>query len=206
MDRHGNAYAEGVPYARGRILGASDDDLTKVAQAQAHIRARRERGEPVHLMSGLERRLDARAEDIEMMDDELAQAFHGQRLRDVGLAHLGGDPGRHDVIVTSRLTSALLVAADVMIRPGDVVLGVSPRYSHPAVVRAVAHARGEFTDCTGVAALRQELARRERVDALFITRLSVSYEILSTADLLEVVKLAKSDDIQAFVLAYFDLA
>ena len=94
VDRLGNTYAEGVPYARGRILGASADDLTKVAQAQAHIRARRERGEPVHLMSGLERRLDARADDLEMMDDELAQAVHGERLREVGLAHLGGDPER----------------------------------------------------------------------------------------------------------------
>jgi L-seryl-tRNA(Ser) seleniumtransferase len=191
VDRLGNEHAADVPYARGRILRASADDLTKVAQAQAHIRARRDRGDPVYLLSGLERRLDARPEDIEAMDDEMAQALHGGRLRDVGLAHLGGDPDCHDVIVTNRLTAALLVAADVMVRPGDVVLGVSPRYSHPAVVRAVAHGGGRFTDCIGLAGLREALGKHERADVVFITRLSVSYEILSLSELTEVVSLAK---------------
>ena len=33
-----------------------------------------------------------------------------------------------------------------LLEPGDTVIGVSPRYSHPAVVRAVAHARARFTE------------------------------------------------------------
>lgn len=191
QDRLGNDYAPDVPYARGRILRSSADDLTKVETAQLHLRARRERNQPVYLMSGLERRLDAEPDDIAMMDDELASAVYGHRLRDIGLEHLGGHSQRHDIVVTNRLTAALLVAADVMIAPGDVVLGVSPRYSHPAVFRAVAHARGAFTDCAGVNAFRAEMEKRERVDVVFITRLSVSYEIMEAEDLTSVVSLAR---------------
>jgi len=191
VDRLGNPLAPGVPYARGRILRETADDLRKVAVAQSHLRARRAAGLPVWLMSGLERRLDAREQDLELMDDELAGALHGERLREVGLEHLGGDPARHDVLLTNRLTAALLIAADVMIEPGDVVLGVSPRYSHPAVVRAVAHARGTFTDCAGLGALRAELERRERVDVVFVTRLAVSYEIMDERDLEHAIGLAR---------------
>lgn len=191
VDRLGNPLAPGVPYARGRILRETADDLRKVAVAQSHLRARRAAGLPVWLMSGLERRLDAREQDLELMDDELAGALHGERLREVGLEHLGGDPARHDVLLTNRLTAALLIAADVMIEPGDVVLGVSPRYSHPAVVRAVAHARGTFTDCAGLGALRAELERRERVDVVFVTRLAVSYEIMDERDLAHAIGLAR---------------
>jgi L-seryl-tRNA(Ser) seleniumtransferase len=199
QDRLGNEFAPDVPYARGRILARAADDLVKVSAAQRHMQALRDAGKPVYLMSGLERRLDAHADDIPMMDDELAGAFYGDRLRELGLEHLGGDPARHDVILTNRLTAALLVAADVMIRPGDVVLGVSPRYSHPAVVRAVAHGGGTFKDCTGVAEFRRELQSREAVDLVFITRLAVSYEIMDLKDLEAIVALATERGLRTIV-------
>lgn len=190
-DRLGNAFAPDVPYARGAILREAADDLVKLSTAQAHMRAHREAGTPIHQLSGLERRLDARAEDIPLMDDEFASAFHEQQLREVGLAHLGGNASEHDVLLTNRLTAALLVAADVMVRPGANVLGVSPRYSHPAVFRAVAHARGHFEDCVGLAGLRAALDRHEQVDVVFITRLAVSYEILDARELAQIVALVK---------------
>ncbi|MFT5172082.1 MAG: L-seryl-tRNA(Ser) seleniumtransferase [Gammaproteobacteria bacterium] len=199
QDRLGNEFAPDVPYARGRILTNAADDLVKVAAAQRHMRSLRDAGKPVYLLSGLERRLDAHADDIPMMDDELAGAFYGEQLRERGLEHLGGDPARHDVILTNRLTAALLVAADVMIQPGDVVLGVSPRYSHPAVARAVAHGGGVFHDCAGVAAFRRELESREKVDLVFITRLAVSYEILDLKDLQTVVNLAAERGLRTIV-------
>lgn len=190
-DRLGNEYAPDVPYARGAILRESADDLVKLSTAQTHLRARRAAGAPIYQLSGLERRLDARAEDIPLMDDEFASAFHEQQLREVSLAHLGGNPREHDIILTNRLTAALLVAADVMVRPGANVLGVSPRYSHPAVFRAVAHARGSFEDCIGLAGLRAALDRHEKVDVVFITRLAVSYEILDARELAQILTLVK---------------
>jgi len=193
-DRFGNPFAEGLSYARGDILPGTADDIEKLKTAWAHIRRRRaDLGEDsVYLLSGLERNLQLDEVDLSIMDDEIASALFTDDVTALGLEHLGGDPAKHDVFVFNRLTAALLTAADVMIKPGDVVIGVSPRYSHPAVRRAVAHGGGSFTDTAGIGAFREALDANDCVDVVFITRLSVSYEILPEADLREIVKLARA--------------
>lgn len=192
-DRMGNPFADGLPYARGDILPTTADDIKKLETAWAHIRRRRETlgDDGVFLLSGLERNLQLDEIDLSIMDDEIASALFSDEVRERGLEHLGGDPAHHDVFVFNRLTAALLTAADVMIKPRDVVIGVSPRYSHPAVTRAVAHGGGIFTDTTGLGAFRQAMDVAERVDVVFITRLSVSYEILPETDLKEIVRIAR---------------
>lgn len=40
-DRFGNAFAEGLAYARGDILPTSADDIVKLRTAWSHIRRRR---------------------------------------------------------------------------------------------------------------------------------------------------------------------
>ena len=192
-DRMGNPFADGLPYARGDILPATADDIKKLETAWTHIRKRRKDlgDDGVFLLSGLERNLQLDEIDLSIMDDEIASALFSDEVRERGLEHLGGDPERHDVFVFNRLTAALLTAADVMINPGDVVIGVSPRYSHPAVTRAVAHGGGVFTDSMGLGAFRQAMDAAERVDVVFITRLSVSYEILPESDLKEIVRIAR---------------
>ena len=192
-DRHGNPFAPGVPYARGALVTSTSDDLVKLRTAWKVIKDRWERlgADSLYLLSGLERGLRLDPVDLRIMDDELASALFIDELTRLGLDHFGGDPAKHDVMVLNRLTAALLVAADVMIKPDDTVIGVSPRYSHPAVVRAVAHARGNFHDTTGLAEFKAALDAADRVDAVFITRLSVSYEILSERDLRDVVRMAR---------------
>ena len=113
-------------------------------------------------------------------------------MTELGLEHLGGDPRRHDVFVFNRLTSALLTAADVMISNGDIVVGVSPRFSHPAVRRAVAHGGGTFTDTAGLGQYKEVMAAAKNVDVVFVTRLSVSYEILSEGDLHQIINIARN--------------
>lgn len=193
-DRFGNPFAEGLSYARGDILPGTADDILKLKTAWAHIRRRRtEMGEKsVYLLSGLERNLQLDEVDLSIMDDEIASALFTDDVTALGLEHLGGDPDKHDVFVFNRLTAALLTAADVIIRPGDTVIGVSPRFSHPAVQRAVAHGGGTFTDTAGLGAFRDALDANAKVDVVFITRLSVSYEILPEADLKEIIKLARN--------------
>ncbi|WNK00201.1 aminotransferase class I/II-fold pyridoxal phosphate-dependent enzyme [Thalassospiraceae bacterium LMO-JJ14] len=193
-DRFGNPFADGLSYARGDILPGTADDIEKLKTAWAHIRRRRaDLGEKsVYLLSGLERNLQLDEVDLSVMDDEIASALFTDDVTTLGLKHLGGDPARHDVFVFNRLTAALLTAADVMIKPGDAVIGVSPRYSHPAVRRAVAHGGGSFTDTAGIGAFRDTMDAHEKVDVVFITRLSVSYEILPEADLKEIVRLAQA--------------
>jgi len=192
-DRHGNPFAPGLPYARGHFVTGTGDDLVKLRTAWKLIRERREHlgPESLYQLSGLERRLHVDPVDLGIMDDELASALFTDEVRRLGLEHFGGDPARHDVMVLNRLTAALLVAADVMIEAGDTVIGVSPRYSHPAVFRAVAHAGGHFRDTTGVAAFRAAMDEAGRVAVVFMTRLSVSYEILSQRDLVEIVRIAR---------------
>ena len=193
-DRFGNAFAPGLSYARGEILPGTADDIVKLKTAWAHIRRRRnELGEnSVYLLSGLERNLQLDEVDLTVMDDEIASALFSDDVTALGLEHLGGNADQHDVFVFNRLTAALLTAADVMIKPGDTVIGVSPRSSHPAVQRAVAHGGGNFTDTVGLGGFREELARHEKIDVVFITRLSVSYELLPEAELHEIVRLARS--------------
>ncbi|MGI9386459.1 MAG: hypothetical protein ACR2OX_03425, partial [Methyloligellaceae bacterium] len=63
---------------------------------------------------------------------------------------------------------------------------------HPAVARAVAHGGGTFTDTVGLGAFKQAMEEADKVDVVFITRLSVSYEILSETDLKEIVRIARA--------------
>ncbi len=200
-DRLGNLFADGLPYARGEILPTTADDIKKLETAWAHIRKRRKAfgDDGVFLLSGLERNLQLDEIDLSVMDDEIASALFSDEVRTRGLEHLGGNPEHHDVFVFNRLTAALLTAADVMINPGDVVIGVSPRYSHPAVTRAVAHGGGSFTDTMGLGEFKQTMDAAEKVDVVFITRLSVSYEILPEADLAEIVRIAREHGAQIMV-------
>ena len=59
VDRFGNAFADGLSYARGRILPSTADDIIKLRVAWSHIsRRRQEFGEDsIYLLSGLERNL-----------------------------------------------------------------------------------------------------------------------------------------------------
>ncbi len=96
----------------------------------------------------------------------------GERLTELGLEHLGGVAGRDDVFVANRMTAALVAAMQVLVRPGARVVGVSPSYSHPAVVRAVRLAGGEFDDGGDIAG----------AELVVLTRLAVTYEALAQDD------------------------
>ncbi len=194
FDRFGNEHAPGFAYARGGLLPDTASDLEKLKTAWAHVRKRHQASglDDLHLMGGLERGFHIDPEDLEILEDELAPALYHDELVQLGLEHLGGNAEAHDVMLLNRQTAALLVAADVMIDEGDTVIGVSPRYSHPCVHRAVAHARGRLVDTTGVEEFRAALEQESNVSTVFLTRLSVSYEILSEQDLQEIVRLSKA--------------
>jgi L-seryl-tRNA(Ser) seleniumtransferase len=192
-DEFGNALALGLPYARGSIVRSTADDLRKLKAAWALIRERIGAGGPqaIFILNGLERGMTfIPAATIGLLDDEIAPALTADRLVELGLQHLGGDPRLHDVMVTNRLTAALFCLGDVVVKPGACVVGVSPRYSHPAVVRAVQHGGGSLHDCRGVQDFAATMARLPRVDVVFLTRMSVSYEILMEDELRSVASIA----------------
>lgn len=193
-DRFGNPLAKDLPYARGSLVKDTADDLAKLGNAWRLLKLRiDDKGlGAVYNFSGLDRRLDLDLDHTPFLDDEIAPAVYGDALTRLGLAHLGGDAARHDIFTLNRLTGALLLAAEVLVSPGDPVIGVSPRYSHPAVRRAVNRAGGRFIDVVGLAALEKTLGEISAPPVIFVTRLSVSYEIFPQKELEEIIGLAKA--------------
>jgi L-seryl-tRNA(Ser) seleniumtransferase len=151
-----------LPYDRGQLLAGTEDDLAKLRKAWRIIASRE-----VFDFTGLERSLEL-PQDQRALDDELAPALYWDRLAELALAHLGGNPQRHDVFVANRTTAALVAAMQVLVRPGSRVVGVSPSYTHPAAIRAVGLAGGDFEDG----------GSPEGADLILLTRLAVTYEAL----------------------------
>ena len=197
-DRFGNAFSPSVPYARGDLITSTADDLRKLGHAWSLIRSRIGNGAvgEVFNFSGLERRFELPAGDATPLDDELAPAILDDRLRALGLDHMGGDTDRHDMMMFNRQTAAILTAMLVMAAPGDTVIGASPTYSHPCVVRAAKRAGAKFVDTVGVAAFADALAAAktagETVSVVGLTRLAVSYEIMPQRDIEKIVRLARA--------------
>ncbi|MGH8875968.1 MAG: aminotransferase class I/II-fold pyridoxal phosphate-dependent enzyme [Stackebrandtia sp.] len=182
---------DGLPYAAGPILADTQAHLVKLSEAWRHIRQRRAADLPLHNLSGLERGLPTPADaDAWLLDDEWSGALYSERVRKLGLAHLGGDPDRHDIAVTNRLTAALYAAAQVTVAPGSTVIAVSPSYSHPAVVRAVRDAGGKLVETVGAEAFEAALDANPDVSTVFVTRLAVTYDALSVDNLHRVIRLA----------------
>jgi L-seryl-tRNA(Ser) seleniumtransferase len=150
-------------YVAGEILAETEDHLAKL-RAAWRIIAERE----IFDFTGLERGL-VLPEDVAVLDDEVAPALYGERLTALALDHLGGDAERHDVFVANRTTAALVAAMQVLVRPGARVVGISPSYTHPAAVRAVRLAGGDF----------EEGGAPESADLVLLTRLAVTYDAIA---------------------------
>jgi L-seryl-tRNA(Ser) seleniumtransferase len=155
--------AQAWPYAPGEILAGTEDHLTKLRAAWAILSSRK-----IFDFTGLERSLVLPEAAREHLDDELAPALYAERLTELALGHLGGSVEQHGVFVANRTTAALVAAMQVLVRPGARVVGVSPSYTHPAAIRAVRLAGGDFEDG----------GDPEGADLVLLTRLAVTYEVL----------------------------
>jgi L-seryl-tRNA(Ser) seleniumtransferase len=160
----------------------------------------RERGtEAVFNFSGLERSLPLAPSELPFADDELAPALWGERFRALALGHLGGEPARHDVMLANRLTAATFAVHLTLVRPGDVVVGVSPTYTHPTVLRSAAQVGARFLEAGDVAQLDRVLAREERVSLVVLTRLAVTYDLLPLPAVRRAVELARAKGARVYV-------
>jgi L-seryl-tRNA(Ser) seleniumtransferase len=77
-----------------------------------------------------------------------------------------------------------------LVRPGDVVIGVSESHSHPSVVRAAEHSRARFVDTAGLAAFRDAIAVQSSVALVVLTRLAVTYDLMPVSAIRTIVELA----------------
>jgi L-seryl-tRNA(Ser) seleniumtransferase len=156
VDRFGNPHAPNLSYARGKILRSTEDDFQKLQLAWSLIRQRGPRN--IYIFTGLEHEMPLASEDLEFADDEIGPALSYERLEALTLDHLGGSPDADDIAVFNRLTGATMAVHLTLVRPGDVVLGVSESRSHPSVVRAANHTGARFIDTAGLAAFRDAIA------------------------------------------------
>ena len=198
-DRFGNSYASGLPYARGTIIASTEDDFAKLEHAWQIIRDKHSHGDTVFNFTGLERGLPSGLQEVELMDDDISPALMGGRVKQLALEHMGGNPSEHDAIVLNRLTAGILVASLIMVKPGDTVVGVSAGYSHPAVTRAVAHCGGRFVDTVGLPNFVKVIESTPNVSLVVLTRLAVTYDILPTNELTEIVRLARQKSARLMV-------
>lgn len=200
-DRFGNTYAPGLPYARGQILPGTEDDFRKFQEAWRHIAARvRSQGpEAIYNFSGLEHGLPMLPEELPIANDFIAPALYFDQFKQAALDHFGGAPDQHDVALFNRLTGATYATHLTLVKPGEVVIGVSPSYSHPSVVRAVAQAGATLVDTAGLAQFATALEREARVGLVVMTRLAVTYEIMPTEELQQVVELAHAKGVRVYV-------
>lgn len=187
-DRFGNTFAPSLSYARGKMLASTEDDFTKLERAWRIIR--KHGPESVFIFTGLEHGLPMKPEDLRFADDEIGPAIWFDRLKAAALDHLGGTPKVHDVAVFNRLTGATLATHLTLVKPGDVVIGVSASHSHPSVIRAAKHAGANFIDTAGLDGFTRALGREPRVALVDLTRLAVTYELLTLDAIRTIVKLA----------------
>src|SRR3984893_442328 len=188
VDRFGNSHASNLSYARGEILRCTEDDFRKLQQAWSLIR---ERGpDKIYVFTGLEHSLPLAAEELAFADDEIAPALCFERLKELALDHLGGTPDTDDVAVFNRLTGATMATHLTLVKPGDVVIGVSASHSHPSVVRAAGHVGARFVDTAGVGAFRDAIATERTVALVVLTRLAVTYDLLPLEAIETIVRLA----------------
>jgi hypothetical protein len=133
-------------------MSSTEDDFQKLQVAWSLIR---ERGpSSTYILTGLEHSLPLAIDELPFADDELAPALCFERLKKLALEHLGGSPETDDVAVFNRLTGATMATHLTLVKPGDVVIGVSASYSHPSVVRAAGHVEAQFIDTAGIDAFR----------------------------------------------------
>jgi len=161
VDRFGNPHAPNLAYARGHILCSTEDDFKKLQVAWSVIR---ERGvERIYVFTALEHGLPLVAEELLLVDDELAPTVSFGHLKDIALDHLGGSPETDDVAVFNRMTDATMATHLTLVKPGDVLIGVSASHSHPSVVRAAEHGGARFIDTAGLGAFRDAITTKRKV-------------------------------------------
>jgi L-seryl-tRNA(Ser) seleniumtransferase len=197
LDRFGNLHAPNLPYARGEILGSTEDDFEKLQRAWSLIRGRA--ADKIYVFTGLEHSLPLAAQELAFADDEIAPALCFERLKALALDHLGGSPETDDVAVFNRLTGATMATHLTLVNPGDVVIGVSASHSHPSVLRAAQHVGAQFIDVAGLGAFRDAIATQRSVALVVLTRLAVTYDILPLEAIETVVRLARDKGALVYV-------
>jgi hypothetical protein len=105
--------ADWLPYERGVIVSDTRDEHAKLREEWRVVRGRRDAGLPVVNLTRLERALDPADIEPGPLDDELA--LLGERLRELALEHLGGDPVEDEAFFANRTTAGLIATMQAIL-------------------------------------------------------------------------------------------
>lgn len=200
-DRFGNEFAPTLSYARGGILGSTEDDFRRLQQAWRIIGRgiNAEASKLPYIFTGLEHSLPLEESDLRFADDEIAPAVSFEPLKAAALDHLGGNPAAHDIAVFNRLTGATLATFLTLVKPGQTAIGASATISHPSVIRAARHVGARFIDTSGAEQFRKVLAEASDVGIVALTRLSTTYDLLPLEEIQDIVRMAHERKVPVYV-------
>lgn len=189
-----------LPYVRGQILSSTEKDLLKISKAWRIIHEKIDDSgqEAIFNFTGLERKT-LLGSNHDPLDDEITPGLFFEKLRTVALNHLGGDVTTHDIAIFNRMAAATLATHLVMVKPGDLVIGVSASYSHATIIRAAKLAGARFVDTRGLEGFAKALENDNMPSLVDLTRLAVTYEILPIDELKAIVNMARDRDIPVYM-------
>jgi L-seryl-tRNA(Ser) seleniumtransferase len=214
-DRFGNAIDPACGYAWGTVLRSHDDEVQRMLAGRRIIRARvAARGaDAVFNMTGLIRAFPLRPDDLPALASQLGFYAHfSGEAEHLVVKHMGGDPGRHDAAILTRVSAAMLAVMLALDVRGKRVLSVVPGgRSHPSIGKAVALVGGTFEEIVGVAALADRF-RQGRPDLVVITPITPQKQHLPAPQVREAIALARARGVAVFVddahmasrLAFYD--
>ena len=200
-DRFGNPLDPELSYATGGILATAEDQYDEALEARRIIADRWDAGGPeaIFNFSGLERGFPASAGDLEELDDETAPALFEDRYTDLVLEHFGGSHAEHDTFLANRMTAATVSTFMTLVDPGQTVIGVAPNNSHASVIRAADLVDADFVDTNGYEEFDRALAAADDVGLVALSRMDVTYEILDTDEVDQIVQLAKDHGLRIYM-------
>jgi L-seryl-tRNA(Ser) seleniumtransferase len=121
------------------------------------------------------------------------------QAEELAVLQMGGQPGTHGAVVTTRVTAGITGIMLGLLRPGDRVLSIVPApRSHPSVRNGVLLARAEFAEVMGIAAAR-EFLRHQAVGLVAITAITPTKHCFAESELRAAIALAKEHGALVFI-------
>lgn len=204
-DRFGNPIDARVGYAWGKILWGPTAETYRAAWAREIVRRRLEKygiKKALYDFTGLQGKFQLKPEDMEVasIGEWGLPAVFSEKLRNLAIQHLGGDPEKHDVVFFNRTSGGIILAELLLAKKGETVVSFSPPpCAHSCVPRGAQLAGASYMEVFTSKELETVLGERTDVTLLVITGSSIHLEAMPLEELKRSIKLAKDRGISVLL-------